>query len=52
MTQKITKEIEMYVCPNKSCGYSWIPRVANPKKCPRCQFRLDRKRKEKKEVKK
>ena len=22
-------------CPR--CGYEWMPRVENPKKCPRCQ---------------
>jgi len=28
-------------CPY--CGYEWIPRVANPKKCPRCGRRLEKK---------
>ena len=23
------------------CGYSWTPRVAEPKSCPRCKRRLD-----------
>jgi len=26
--------MEKKVCPH--CGYEWIPRVENPKKCPRC----------------
>lgn len=26
------------------CGYEWIPRVDNPKKCPECQFRFPRKK--------
>lgn len=24
-----------------ACGYSWTPRVAEPKSCPRCKKRLD-----------
>jgi len=24
-------------CPK--CGYQWIPRVENPKKCPKCGHR-------------
>jgi len=23
------------------CGYVWVPRVADPKKCPRCGCRRD-----------
>ena len=23
------------------CGYGWIPRVKQPKSCPRCKSRLD-----------
>jgi len=30
-------EITRYEC--KKCGYEWIPRVENPKKCPNCQTR-------------
>ncbi len=27
-------------CPR--CAYCWISRVENPKECPRCKNRLDR----------
>jgi len=29
---------ELMVCPR--CAYKWITRIADPKKCPNCQFRL------------
>ncbi len=25
------------ICPFKDCGYEWEPRVASPKRCPKCQ---------------
>ena len=28
------KMAKVMKCPK--CGYEWIPRVKNPKKCPRC----------------
>jgi len=36
------REFRVIHCPK--CGYEWIPVVENPKKCPRCQYRLDRPR--------
>lgn len=27
--------MERFKC--KHCGYSWIPRIKKPKKCPKCQ---------------
>ena len=32
-----TKELTMAFCDNESCKYHWIPRKANPQRCPRCQ---------------
>lgn len=29
-------------CPDTRCGYKWVPRVPNPKKCPKCLRWLDR----------
>ena len=29
-------------CPKPECGYTWHPNVPAPKKCPYCQWRLDR----------
>ena len=34
---KIIKEYDGIKCAK--CGYEWIPRVKNPKKCPECQSR-------------
>lgn len=28
-------ELPRVKCPR--CGYSWVPRVPNPRRCPRCQ---------------
>ena len=25
----------------KHCGYKWEARVADPKTCPRCKYRMD-----------
>jgi rubrerythrin len=36
------KTITFVVC--KKCGYEWIPRVANPKKCPSCQTRTSKRK--------
>jgi rubrerythrin len=30
---------KLFTCPK--CGYTWIPRVKNPKECPRCKKRLE-----------
>ena len=35
--------MEMNQCPSKKCGYKWVPRVENPKKCPMCLKRLVKK---------
>lgn len=32
--------MEMKQCPSVKCGYKWVPRVENPKKCPMCLKRL------------
>jgi len=32
-------------CP--VCFYKWIPRVENPKACPRCKTRFDQRREKK-----
>ena len=29
-------------CPRIACRYQWVPRVPQPKACPRCHTRLDR----------
>ena len=31
----------------KWCGYKWLPRIANPKKCPNCGTRKYREKKPK-----
>jgi rubrerythrin len=33
-------------CPNPKCGYVWVVRVEQPKKCPKCGHRLDKKQNE------
>ena len=33
------------------CGYTWIPRVKNPKECPKCKTRIDYKTKKNEKVK-
>lgn len=32
--------MEPITCPHSTCGYTWTPRKANPKKCPQCQNSL------------
>lgn len=32
-------ELPTLKCPH--CGHEWIPRVANPRRCPRCSKRLE-----------
>lgn len=35
-------------CPRKdACGYKWIPRVAEPKTCPKCKTYLSKDKKTK-----
>lgn len=29
--------MEPKTCPHKTCGHTWTPRKAEPKKCPQCQ---------------
>lgn len=29
--------MEPRTCPHLTCGHTWTPRKANPKKCPQCQ---------------
>ena len=35
----LTKVIRIIICPR--CGYEWESVVEFPRKCPRCQKRLD-----------
>ena len=39
-----------YTCPK--CGYKWMPRTAEPKECPFCKCRLDRRRWKEEQAKK
>jgi hypothetical protein len=32
--------MEPKTCPHATCGYTWTPRKADPKKCPQCQNSL------------
>lgn len=36
------KTVEKGEATCKRCGYSWKPRTAKPKECPRCKARQDR----------
>lgn len=29
--------MEPRTCPHSTCGHTWTPRKADPKKCPQCQ---------------
>jgi len=35
MKKAETIKLKMVKCPR--CGYTWTPRVPNPKECPRCK---------------
>jgi DNA-directed RNA polymerase subunit RPC12/RpoP len=38
MSQKVEDDLPMLHCPR--CKHEWHPRVAKPRQCPECGFRL------------
>lgn len=45
--------MEPRTCPHSTCGHTWTPRKAEPKKCPQCQnplWRSSRPKKQRVEV--
>ena len=40
-------KIEVVQITCEMCGYQWIPRIENPKVCPRCKNFLDAKHRKK-----
>lgn len=45
-------KVEMYKIKCKRCGYEWVPRISDVRKCPKCQsYRWDQEKEEKGERK-
>jgi predicted Zn-ribbon and HTH transcriptional regulator len=41
MVKKIKKLTRVEVLGCEKCGYTWLPRVKSPLKCPKCGHRFD-----------